>query len=64
MRGRNGVAHLDQPAPVLVEIVVVPVEVRVAVLVDVREVGVAVRVLPRGMYPVSSLSPRIEFSFR
>lgn len=29
-------------------IVVGPVEVRVAVLVDVREVDVAVRVLPRG----------------
>ena len=43
----NVSCSLDQPPPVLVVIVVGPVEVRVAVLVDVREVAVAVRVLPR-----------------
>ena len=39
--------HLHEPPPVVVVIVVGPVEVRVAVLVDVREVAVAVGVLPR-----------------
>jgi len=37
----------DEPQPVVVEVVVSPVEVRIAIPVDVREVGIAVRVHPR-----------------
>ena len=48
-RGMNGVADLDEPEPAAVEVVVGPVEVRVAVRVHVREVGVAVRIRPRGL---------------
>ena len=40
-------AHLHKPAPVLALSVVRPVEVRVAVIPDIREVSVAIRVLPR-----------------
>ena len=66
-RGMNAVARLDEPPPVIVEVVVGPVEVRVAVRVDVWEVGVAVRIHPRGLriqyhlyhHPLNTL--RVEF---
>lgn len=44
----NVVAGGNEPAPVVVEIVVSPVEVRLAIRVDIREVDVAVRINPRG----------------
>ena len=51
MRGMSVVADLHQPAPIVVEVVVSPVEVRAAIRVDVREVGVAVRIHPGGYVP-------------
>ena len=48
--GNEHQLHLDEPPPVVVEVVVSPVEVLVAVLVHVREVDIAIRIDPGGMY--------------
>jgi len=58
----NAVAGGNEPAPVLVMLVVSPVEVRIAVRVDIREVGVAVRIDPRSIYSATSVPLPVECS--
>jgi hypothetical protein len=41
----------NQPAPVVVVIVLGPIEVRIAIGIDVREIRVAIRIDPRGYVP-------------
>mgnify|MGYP001563498650 FL=1 len=48
---RMPIADGNDPTPVLVEIVVSPVEVRIAIRVHIREVGVAVRIHPGRCVP-------------
>ncbi len=52
----------DEPTPVGIVIVVSPVEVEVAIGVDDREVGVAIRIGPRRMYLISSIPLPFECS--
>ena len=64
MRGMNVIAGgggKHEPEPILIEIVVSPVEVRLTVRVHVREVGVAIRIDPL-LRPTSSMPPSVEFS--
>gem|GEM_PF-4613678 len=53
----------DEPAPVVVLIIVSPVEVEVAVGVDDREVGVTIRIDPRRMYLIPSMPLPLEYSW-
>ena len=53
----------DEPAPVVVLIIVSPVEIEVAVSVDYREVGVVIRIDPRGMYLIPSMPLPLEYSW-
>ena len=57
------VADPDEPTPVVIKVVVSPIEVRVAVRVDIRKVGIAVRIHPRGIVPdtICATTHRILF---
>ncbi len=57
----NAVAE-DEPAPVLIEVIVSPVEVKIAIRVHIGKVGVAVRINPRRLYLMPSMTPPVEYS--